>query len=199
MISAISKKLANSLGTTLMTSAEQIEIYAYGLEIILGAVIKLILILFLAFLLGTLDTTIILFAFFALFRCFGGGAHLSTYPRCLVFGVCLIVGLGYLAQTTISIHALIILSALSLALNIFTCIKWVPAGTEKKYITEPFLRLRQKQKYFLVIIGWCLTLLLLIKLSLSTYGFAVLLGSFGAMLLILPSGYWLLNTIDNLC
>ena len=199
MISAISKKLANSLGTTLMTSAEQIEIYAYGLEIILGAVIKLILILFLAFLLGTLDTTIILFAFFALFRCFGGGAHLSTYPRCLVFGVCLIVGLGYLAQTTISIHALIILSALSLALNIFTCIKWVPAGTEKKYITEPFLRLRQKQKYFLVIIGWCLTLLLLIKLSLSTYGVAVLLGSFGAMLLIMPSGYWLLNTIDNLC
>jgi len=185
MISAISKKLANSLGTTLMTSAEQIEIYAYGLEIILGAVIKLILILFLALLLGTLDTTIILFIFFALFRCFGGGAHLSTYPRCLVFGVCLIVGLGYLAQTTISIHALIILSALSLALNIFTCIKWVPAGTEKKY--------------FLVIIGWCLTLLLLIKLSLSTYGFAVLLGSFGAMLLILPSGYWLLNTIDNLC
>jgi len=182
-----------------MTSAEQIEIYAYGLEIILGAVIKLILILFLALLLGTLDTTIILFIFFALFRCFGGGAHLSTYPRCLVFGVCLIVGLGYLAQTTISIHALIILSALSLALNIFTCIKWVPAGTEKKYITEPFLRLRQKQKYFLVIIGWCLTLLLLIKLSLSTYGFAVLLGSFGAMLLILPSGYWLLNTIDNLC
>jgi accessory gene regulator B len=199
MISAISKKLANSLGTTLMTSAEQIEIYAYGLEIILGAVIKLVLILFLAFLLGTLDTTIILFVFFALFRCFGGGAHLSTYPRCLVFGVCLIVSLGYLAQTTISINTLIILSALSLALNIFTCIKWVPAGTEKKYIIEPSLRLRQKQRYFLVIIGWCLTLLLLIKLSLLTYGFAVLLGSFGAMLLILPSGYWLLNTIDNLC
>lgn len=182
-----------------MTSAEQIEIYAYGLEIILGAVIKLILILFLAFLLGTLDTTIILFAFFALFRCFGGGAHLSTYPRCLVFGVCLIVGLGYLAQTPIRIHILIILSALSLALNIFTCIKWVPAGTDKKYIIEPTLRLRQKKKYFLVIIGWCLTLLLLIKLSLSTYGVAVLLGSFGAMLLIMPSGYWLLNTIDNLC
>lgn len=198
MIAAVSNNIASYLGNRLNSSQDQVEVYAYGLQIILGAMIKVVLIVFLAWALNTLTITLALFLFFAAFRCFGGGAHLSTYPRCLIFGTTIIVGLGILSQFYLNITVLKVLFISNFIMAIYACIKWVPAGTEKKQFTDDRVRFLQKIKLLIVIIIWACTVFYLMQLALNTYVLAVILGALGSLLLITPWGYKLLEIIDKL-
>jgi accessory gene regulator B len=198
MIYAISNNLAAYLGKKLNSSHDNIEMYAYGMQILLGAIIKGFGIVGLAWLLNTLNTTLVLFLVFAAFRCFGGGAHLNTYSRCLIFGVSIIVGLGFLSQIYLSTITLDILFALSFIFAIYTCVKFAPADTEKKPISDEKIRLRQKKKLLLVIVIWSCTIIYLLKIDRNIFTLAMILGGLSSLLLITPLGYQLLALIDKL-
>lgn len=198
MITAISNNIAAYLGNKLNSSQDNIDVYAYGLQIILGAIIKVVGIVGLAWILNTLNTTLVLFIVFAAFRCFGGGAHLSTYPRCLIFGITVIVGLGFLSQLYLSTITLEILFILSFILAMYTCIKLAPAGTEKKPIKDENIRLQQKRKLLLVIFLWSGTVIYLLRINLNIYALAMILGGLSSQFLITSCGYQLLAIIDKL-
>lgn len=198
MIATVSNNIAAYLGNRLNSSQDQVEVYAYGLQILLGAMIKVVLIVFLAWALNTLNITLVLFLVFAAFRCFGGGAHLRTYPRCLVFGTSIIVGLGLLSQFYLDSTVLEVLFISTFILAIYACIKWVPAGTEKKQFTDDKVCSLQKKKLLMVIIIWSCMVVYLMGLALNTYVLAVILGAWGSLFLITPWGYQLLATIDKL-
>jgi accessory gene regulator B len=198
MISSVSNCIAKYIGTILNSSPDEIEVYVYGSQIIVGAIVKVVAILSLAWVLNTLNTTLILFITFASFRCFGGGAHLNSYARCLIFGITVIVGLGTLTQIDFSRITITLLFILIFIAAVYTGLKWVPGDTEKKQITDNKIRLRQKQKYFLVLIVWFLAVIFLMLLNLDNYALAIVLGCMGSILLITPAGYQLLLGIDKL-
>lgn len=197
MINVISNSFAAYLGNKLNSSQENIEVYAYGLKIALGVTLKTVCILGLAWALNVLDTTLLVLAVFAAFRCFGGGAHLSNYTRCLIFGITLIVGLGHLSNLYLSTLNLGILFILTFVLTVYTCIKIAPAGTEKKQITDETIRLRQKRKLLLIIILWSCFVIYLLRINQNIYALAMILGGLSSLLLITPLGYKLLAIIDK--
>lgn len=115
---------------------DDVDIYAYSLEVLLGTVLEIALIIFLSFLTNILTTTVICLAVFSSIRFFGGGVHCSTYLRCLVTANILMLGLGKLATLPVSQGLLSSLVLAALIFSLYAVIEWVPAGTEKKVITD---------------------------------------------------------------
>src|SRR5690554_3834037 len=98
MLKTISIHLANSLGRQLQSTPQEVEVFAYGLQVLLGSFVKLLVILGTAYILDTLHVTVFFLISFILLRRYGGGVHFSTYGRCLGFGLILSVFFGKLAN-----------------------------------------------------------------------------------------------------
>jgi Membrane protein putatively involved in post-translational modification of the autoinducing quorum-sensing peptide len=196
-IATISNRIAIYLDNNLASGQDQTEIYSYGLEILLGAFIKLGVILALAWAMNILLTTSIVLITWAAIRCFGGGVHMSTYLKCFILGTTTIVGLGGISQFELGRVTLIVLFIFTLILEIIVCMQWAPGDTEKKPIKDEWVRQQQKKKMALVIIVWGLISLYLIDRDLNIYALAMLLGAISSAFLITPWGYRLLESIDN--
>jgi len=196
-LSSVSTHMASYLSKNTVSDTDNSEIYAYGLEILLGAIIKLLAILVSAWLLKSLSATLVVLATYAALRCFGGGAHMSTYFKCLLVGSTIIVCLGRLSHitlTSISLQYLAIVAAVS---AFVICLKWVPGDTAIKPIRDRSICLGQKIKMSIMILLWSYTVLHLIQLNLNTFALAMILGCIFAVFLITPWGYRLFELIDK--
>lgn len=198
MINTLSMRMAQSLGDKLQSNEDQIAIYTYGLEIILGIIIKITCIVSLAILFGIIKTAMIFLLTFPVFRYIGGGVHLSTYFKCLLFGVSLTLLMGYASTLTMSEYFLYTLFSFSLILMIYVTIRWVPAGTEKKIISNKEARLKQKKKALVASIIWSIIEMFFLTHGLHSYAFAGILGLLCSSFFILPWGYQLIDTLDNI-
>lgn len=198
MIKAFARRIAAAMGAQLQVERDRVEIFAYGLEIILGTVIQLTLLLLLSLVMGTFITTITCLTAFASLRYFGGGTHLSTYYGCLIAGVSLLLGLGKLATVQVSLESFSIIALLVLLTGVYTIFKWVPAGTEKKQIKDESTKLRQRKKALFVITVWSVITVVLIKQELTYNAFAAVLGVLGSIFLITPWGYRAVKVLDNI-
>jgi len=78
---------------------DRAEFLAYGAEILLGSVIKLSILFFVAALLGIIPEVAILLMVTGLVRTLSGGAHCSAYYRCLMTSVLILTALGYIIKT----------------------------------------------------------------------------------------------------
>lgn len=197
MINNLAHNLSRGLGKSINASKEEIEIYAYGIEIILGIIIKFSLVVILASLFGILKTVLVFMFTFSLFRFLGGGVHLSTYLRCLTFGLLLVLGFGYLATIFIPNVIIISLFIATLLIGFLVCIKWVPAGTEKKQVTDPLERLQQKRKFLYTLSLYTIIVTLLLLQGHHTYAQACIYASLLSSFLITPWGYGVINTVDK--
>jgi accessory gene regulator B len=185
------------LGKQLEEDEDRTDILAYGLEIIIGGTVKSLLVIFLAYILGIFQTVLISVLSFVAFRHFGGGVHLSTYPRCLSIGLLLFLGLGKLAELNMSANIITLLMGLTLILGAYVIIRWVPAGTHNKNVSDEALRLGQKKKMAIVLIGWTIITSILIQHQLR-YGLALILGAVSSFFFITPWGYRVLHTLDHI-
>lgn len=186
------------MGTQLQVNRDRVEIFAYGLEIILGLLVQLAIILLLSLLMDTLKSTMVCLVAYTSLRYFGGGAHLSTQLGCFVTGVSLILGLGKLATIDVSVEVLTYVSTLALLMGVYNIFRWVPAGTEKKHIKDESIKLRQKKKAFLVLTIWSVITAALIKQELNVYAFAAVLGIHGSLFVVTPWGYRAVKALDNI-
>lgn len=197
MRSAI-ERIAITMGARLQVDRDRVEVYAYGLEIILGALVQLTLLILLSLVMDVFITTMVCMIAFASLRYFGGGVHLSTYSGCLTVSVALLLALGKLATIDISFEALTVISILALLMGTFIIIRWVPAGTDKKQIKDEATRLRQRKKALMILITWFVITLLLITQKSTANAFAVALGTLGSLFLITPWGYSAAKALDNI-
>lgn len=198
MIKLLAQRIAITMGTQLQADRDRVEVFAYGLEIILGTLAQLTLLIGLSLIMDIFITTIICLIAFAAVRYFGGGVHLNTYYGCLAVSVALLLALGKLATIAISFEAVIIIFILTLVTDTFIIFRWVPAGTEKKQIKDEIIRLRQKKKTLLIFIMWFVITLLLITQKSTANAFAAVLGIFSGFLLMTPWGYRAAKALDNI-
>ena len=195
---AFVRRIAVTMGTQLQVERDKIDIFAYGLEIILGTLVQLTLLILLSFIMGAFKTTMVCLVAFASLRYFGGGTHLSTYSGCLIVGIALLLGLGKLAMTLdVSLAVLTGISALTLLTGIYIILQWAPAGTEKKQLKDGAIRLRQRNKALFVLTVWSAVTMVLIQQELTAYAFAAVLGTLGSLFLITPWGYRAVKALDN--
>lgn len=199
MMKAFVRRIAVTMGTQLQVERDKIDIFAYGLEIILGTLVQLALLIFLSFIIGAFKTTMVCLVAFASLRYFGGGTHLNTYSGCLIVGINLLLGLGKLAMTIdVSLAALTGISALTLLTGIYIILRWAPAGTEKKQINDESIRLRQRNKALFVLTVFSAVTMVLIQQELTAYAFAAVLGTLGSLFLITPWGYRAAKALGNI-
>lgn len=196
MIKNVSRHAADML-TEVSENKWQSEILAYGLEIIIGCTVNLVLIITAALLLGTLRTTMLCLISYITFRRMGGGVHLETWTRCLSTGVLLIVGLGWLADQETSSSVIMSVFIMAFIMGGWAVYKWVPA-TGKKEIKDEKVRKTQKIKALQVLCLWLIVNVILFYFGYNHFALAVSFGILASSFLITPGGYWAMQALDNI-
>ncbi|TGE39799.1 accessory regulator AgrB [Desulfosporosinus fructosivorans] len=78
---------------------DQAEYLEYGAEILLGSIVKLSIIFFIAAMMQVVLEVAVLLVVTGLIRTLSGGAHCSAYYRCLVISALIFTALGYIIKT----------------------------------------------------------------------------------------------------
>jgi accessory gene regulator B len=197
LIKRLSDRMATAMGIHLQSSEEEIQVYAYGLEIIFCSLSKIVLFFLISALLGIFEYALLVFLAFAIFRTLGGGVHLKTYARCLTVGLILLLFLTKLASTWNYVNSFVWIALIAVSiLAVIAIILWIPAGTEKKTITDPQDIMGQKRKTAVFLVIWLVCTVMLIKIGYPGYATALILGAFGSLFMISPWGYYLLGKLD---
>jgi len=196
MLQKLSQKLSLILKAQPGCEPFNSEIIAYGLEIILGSAFKFISIVAVSIVLETLPETILSLIVFASIRNFAGGAHCKTYFLCYMTGVPLFIINGILAKNIILPKIpLTIIGDIILIAGLFIILKWAPAGTDKKVVTDNDTRIKIKLITILILGVVFLLNNTFFILNQMSYFQAIILGAFEALLFITPIGYKLLHAI----
>lgn len=82
MICWVSSKILNFVFKYADMAPEMIEVYQYGIEIIVSSILNIALVLLFSFALGDIFAGLIYLSSFILLRSFTGGYHATTYFRC---------------------------------------------------------------------------------------------------------------------
>ncbi len=141
-------KMADYLGRELDAERIQVARMAFGLELLLGDMVKLVIILTLAQLLGIILEVLIIMVVAAVLRLASGGEHCSAYYRCLVGGIICFLLLGWGVQVLnplLSRQIITMIALFSFLLVEFILWKYAPGDTENKPITEPADKKRFKK------------------------------------------------------
>jgi len=103
---------------------DQTEFLAYGAEILLGSIVKLIILFFIAAMIGIVPEVTVLLIVTGLIRTLSGGAHCSAYYRCLVTSVSILAALGYSIKTFYPIIKLLPTAVLLGIALLSACLYW---------------------------------------------------------------------------
>lgn len=88
-------RLTNNLIKDVQQDVDQRAKIEYGLSLFLGVAIELIITVGISALFGTALYTILIMLSSLFLRTFTGGAHCSSYRRCVVFTIIVFVGLSF--------------------------------------------------------------------------------------------------------
>jgi len=185
------------MGHSLQSSEDDISVYAYSLEIIFIGVCQIVGYLMVAACLGFFTPTFLVMLSHTGLRFFGGGYHLKTFSRCLIWSGLFIAGLVWVSMLSWPEWAGWSASAFTGLAAVLAIHEWVPAGTEKKPLTDPAARKKQKKKT----LAFALILLaVVIILQLNGYSQpaqALITGAVGSLFCISPWGYAFWGSLDH--
>ncbi|HOL15948.1 MAG TPA: accessory gene regulator B family protein [Bacillota bacterium] len=87
--------VSDKIGDILELTAEKRQVISYGLSVLVSNLIGLIVVLFIAYLIGALSSTLAMVAALLLLRPNAGGAHCSSSFNCNLFGFIFMPLFGY--------------------------------------------------------------------------------------------------------
>ncbi len=194
-----SSKIAKYITEKAELGLSQTDSVRYGLEIILGTLIKGVILLTSAYFLGILPQVIIALTCGSLLRLVSGGAHCTSYLRCLSCGLIIYLSTGEIATYLEKLLSLNILPAVLLPcyliMALCACL-WTPAEV-------PYRTINNEER----IIFKCLTLALLTSLLTAaflsighirlSFIMAGLLALLAQTFSFTPLGYLVIGKIDE--
>ncbi len=192
--------LANNLAITLNESHEKRHLYYYGLQMIIGGIVKLTLLIAVSLMLDILLPTFAVLAFFGVLRIAAGGYHMDNYVKCMVTSFAIFIGAGFIVKYTYflwSIKALIVFVAATFFIALFSVIKWAPADTPYKPITKINQIKLFKGVSILIVCTWLGVAMVLVINDISYYVLAGCIGIFLASFIISPIGYRFFDFISG--
>jgi len=196
MIHDLAVRLASTLAAELKTTRSQ-AVMAYGLEIIIGALVKLACFVALPLALGILPQVAAVLLSGSAFRLAAGGAHCTAFYRCLVSSLIVFCGIGFLARYlgsySLPVETIVTGTAV---LSFFVALRLAPADTPAKPITNPVYRKRLKMISLAVVFIYAA-----VTLFARLPDGIVLAASFGLLaqvFTITPAGYRLIDMVDSL-
>lgn len=201
----IASGFAYYLSDELNYDQRQCETVRYGLELIIGTLIKSFVILTISYFLGIMPLAIALSVTSILFRVLAGGAHFSTYSRCLTFSLISVTCISYvsiaLSRVINNIEALFLILGLAL-IGYWFVNTWAPADNPNKPIKRKEGRLLYKKLSKTYVLSWT-TIIALVTITSwqSPLIAAICLASAGGftmqILSISPACYRLVSVVDD--
>lgn len=140
MLHKLAQITAEYISHELSLNNSRKAIITYGMESILGGVVKLFVFITIPLFLGILPQTWTALASSAFFRFPSGGAHCTAFYRCLIGSLSTFVFLGAMAKNLSTFFPVNMIFFVSISLGLLGVMIWVPADTEAKPVT------RQSQK-----------------------------------------------------
>ena len=193
MIHRLSLSIASWLDK--QAPGHSVAVMAYGIEMVLIAVIQLSLILFIAFCFGLFSLAFITLLAFTVLRIVAGGKHLSAFWSCTLTDILLINGLAWLAlksmETPWFIHVPV--------LGILTIITWMAVHRYAPLITvrRPASRLQTHGRtYSKGVVLVAAAVAAISYLWNPVYSAAIILGMAAQGLSITPMGCKAIDQLD---
>lgn len=145
MIHNFAVRCAAYIANNLSMDVSRQEVVAYGLEVIIGGLLKILILIIASFILGIMPQVWTTYVVLAFFRIPAGGPHCTAYSRCLVWTVITLCLIGVLAKyINVDTFILDLIFYMAIAIGIIEVIILVPADTEAKPITRVEDRRRNK-------------------------------------------------------
>lgn len=200
-IHELSVRFAAYLAQELNSDQRQELRMAYGLEILLGEIIKLIVIISLSWILNILPEVLTITVTAGILRLASGGEHCSEYYRCLIGGTAWFLFLGWgvhslnilLNQSTINISA-----GLLFFLSIILILKYAPGETENKPISSEAERKKFKNWSVAIMIIYAFIIVLFSNLSvLNMFTLPIATGIIAQAFTVSPAGYGFIHFVDR--
>jgi len=194
----IASKMACSLAGETGLEQSKVDSVRFGLEIIVGEFIKLVVFLITAILLGVLPEAAYALAGMCLFRLLSGGQHCQDYWRCLILSLIVFIGsgmAGVFVGTYISYSTIMVSVGAGSLIIAFLVVKWAPGEVvHRKIKNEERPLFKGLSLVFLLV--WALVTAVFVaphSISAAAAGLAAMLfQSFS----FTPAGYWFINRFD---
>jgi accessory gene regulator B len=157
MLRDIPAGMARYLAVELQLDAKDTETIQFVLEYFLGLFVNLGVVVGIALWLGITPYVLAAMVPSGILRLVSGGAHCSTFLRCLTLGTVIMVGLGQLAAMIgiLMPHALLFfLVAFTTAWGFYVMHRWAPADTPAKPIVSPKKRTIYRRLSYIFIAVW---------------------------------------------
>ncbi len=175
---------------------------AFGLELLLGEIIKLLLVITLSYLLGILPEVLTITLTAGFLRLASGGEHCSAYYRCLVGGIAcfmLLGGAAHILNPLISKAALWLTVCTGTLVSALILWKYAPGDT----VNKPINTTEEKQlfkKWSFIILGAYLIIMVLMMQSPAArlLVLPMIIGILEQSFTVTPWGYGFINGIDRL-
>jgi accessory gene regulator B len=153
MIHKLSYLLAGYIGSQLTLENKKIPIVAYGLEVLMGGLFKLIIFTLISTLFGVFTQFLVAYLAGAALRLPSGGVHCSAYYRCLLTTLFIYTAISFIA-VSFSSYPLPYDTILyiTLFLTLFLFMKLSPVDVAEKPIRSPLRRKRLKLISCLVVL-----------------------------------------------
>lgn len=155
---------------------ERAEIINYGLQLVLGEIPKTLIILFIAYICGVLELSILALLFIMPYKTFSGGVHLKTHIGCIVATSLFYIGNAFLSKNIViePLYIKYTLIVLIWFFSMFMIKLYAPADTE----AVPILRKKDRDlKRILSYITMTLTLVIAIFIKNSTISNLLIFGT----------------------
>jgi len=139
-IEALSYSGANYLMKQKGENHEKRRVYFYGLQVIIGAIVKVIILFVLALVTDTLLTTFLMTLVFASLRSIAGGYHMDTFGKCLGVSISMFMVFSIIARYTYQYwndYQILIFGVITVFFSLFSIYKWAPSDNPNRPITQP--------------------------------------------------------------
>lgn len=199
-IHALSYRGADFLMKQMNENHEKRRVYYFGLQIVIGALVKGLLLLSLALVTGTVLPSITIVVVFASLRTIAGGYHMNTYGKCIAVSLGMFIACAIISRYTYQVWntPLTLVFILSTFISCLMClIKWAPADNPNRPITKVEEITKFKRLSILYITVWLFAALIAVYFNLYMF---VLAGCFGVILevfSITPVGYRFFDRIEH--
>jgi accessory gene regulator B len=174
---------------------------AFGLELLLGEIVKLLFVITLSYAFGILPEVLTITVTAGVLRLASGGEHCSAYYRCLIGGIICFLLLGWIAH---SISPIISRADLLMTVVICSLIvgvilwKYAPGDTENKPINTEEERTKFKKWSLIIASGYCVAMIIMMQFEKSyIFVLPMIIGMMEQAFTITPWGYRFLHWVDN--
>lgn len=187
MISRISKKLAIKIYKNDYKHLGDLEIYTYGLELILSSIFNMLIIIAFSACTGLAKEMFAFLIFFGILRISAGGYHASTHFMCLLQYTIISFGLIVMAKMIMGFSNL---NSIIMVFNLLACVmvfKFAPVDSANKPLSDyEIIQFKRKSRLTVLAQILVLTILLYFNHDLIYYVLICSMGILGESITLIP-------------